>query len=75
MKKKIFGSLAVLIIAAITAFNVNINSQEEGLSDVSLANVEALASETLRRINCSTYPIPLVCWWLNGVPMDSGYAS
>ncbi|WP_160150117.1 hypothetical protein [Parabacteroides sp. Marseille-P3160] len=28
MKKKIFGSLAVLAIAALTAFNVNLNSQE-----------------------------------------------
>ena len=45
-KKKIFGSIAVLAIAALAAFNVNINTQEDGLSDVSLNNVEALASET-----------------------------
>jgi len=45
MKKKIFGSIAVLVIAAMTAFNVNINSNDNGLSDVSLANVEALAFE------------------------------
>jgi len=45
MKKKILGSIAVLAIAALTAFNVSINSQENGLSDISLNNVEALASE------------------------------
>ena len=45
MKKKFFGSLAVLAIAAVAAFNVNVNTQEEGLSDVSLDNVEALAGE------------------------------
>ena len=43
-KKKLFGSIAILSIAAMTAFNVNVNSKEKGLSDVSLANVEALAS-------------------------------
>ena len=47
MKKKVFGSIAVLAIAAMAAFNVNIKTQENGLSDVSLANVEALASESL----------------------------
>ena len=46
MRKKVLGSLAVLSIAAMTAFNVNMNSQENGLSDVSLANVEALAFES-----------------------------
>ena len=43
--KKILGIFAALAIAVVTAFNVNINSQEKGLSDVSLANVEALAQE------------------------------
>ncbi|WP_080904340.1 NVEALA domain-containing protein [Parabacteroides sp. Marseille-P3160] len=43
MKKKIFGGLAVLAIAAMAAFNVNLSAQEENLSTISLANVEALA--------------------------------
>ena len=47
MKRKILGSIAVLAIAALTAFNVNINTQENGLSDISLDNVEALATEQL----------------------------
>ena len=45
-KKKFLGSLAILVIAAITAFNVNVNTKETRLSDVSLDNVEALTSES-----------------------------
>ncbi|GAB6013259.1 NVEALA domain-containing protein [Viscerimonas tarda] len=45
MKKKIFGSLAILAIAAVTVLNVNLGSQKELLSDISLANVEALAQD------------------------------
>jgi hypothetical protein len=45
MKKKVFGGIAVLVIAAIAAFNVNFNSQSNELSAISLANVEALAIE------------------------------
>jgi len=51
MKKKIFGGIAVLAIAAAAAFNVNFSAQSNGLSDVSLANVEALAQEST-----TTYP-------------------
>ena len=39
MRKKILGGIA---IAAVAAFNVSLNSQNN-LSDISLANVEALA--------------------------------
>jgi predicted exporter len=46
MKKKLFGSIAVLAIAAMAAFNVNINnSSENDLSLISLNEVEALAQE------------------------------
>jgi len=45
MKKKIFGGLAILAIAAVAVFNVNFNSKSSKLSDVSLANVEALAAD------------------------------
>jgi hypothetical protein len=47
-KKKIFGSLAVLVIAAMAAINVRVNSWDNdlsGLSDMSLSNIEALAWE------------------------------
>jgi hypothetical protein len=44
-KKKFFGTLAVLAIAAMTAFNVSVNMQENRLSDIALSNIEALATE------------------------------
>jgi hypothetical protein len=45
MKKKILGGIAVLAIAVVAAWNVNLSSQSNDLSDISLANVEALAIE------------------------------
>ncbi|MDR2915939.1 MAG: hypothetical protein LBV74_14115 [Tannerella sp.] len=46
ISKKILVSISIIAIAAIASFNVNISSQENGLSDISLENVEALAFET-----------------------------
>jgi hypothetical protein len=47
MYKKIIGGITVIAIAAVAAWNVgvNLNSQKNELSDILLANVEALASE------------------------------
>ena len=45
MKKKILYGAAVFVLAAMAAWNVNFSSQTKGMSDVSLANVEALARE------------------------------
>lgn len=42
MKKKIFGGIAVLAIAAMAAFNLNLNVENE-TSALSLANIEVLA--------------------------------
>jgi len=42
MKKKIFGSIAVLAIAAVAAFNLNLNMENKA-SILSLANIEVLA--------------------------------
>jgi hypothetical protein len=46
MNKKILGGIAIFAIAALSVFNVNFNSQSNKLSDISLANVEALAEES-----------------------------
>ena len=43
MKKKLFFGFTVLAIALIVAFTMNVASNNYGLSDISLANVEALA--------------------------------
>ena len=45
MKKKIFGGIAVLAVAVVVAWNVNVKSRTDVISDVKLANVEALADE------------------------------
>jgi uncharacterized Rmd1/YagE family protein len=45
MKKIVLSSIAILAIAAIVSFNVSINKQSNALSEISLANVEALAAE------------------------------
>jgi hypothetical protein len=45
MKKVILGGVAAIVVAAVAAVNVSLNSQNENLlSDLALANVEALAS-------------------------------
>ena len=42
-KKKFLIVGAILALGGAAAFNMNINSQKSGLSDIALANVEALA--------------------------------
>ncbi|WP_080904330.1 NVEALA domain-containing protein [Parabacteroides sp. Marseille-P3160] len=44
MKKKIFDGIVILAIAAVATFNINLSSQENKLSGIALANIEALAS-------------------------------
>jgi hypothetical protein len=46
MNTKIIYSIAVLAVAVLAAVNVRVNTRGNGLSDVSLANVEALAEES-----------------------------
>jgi hypothetical protein len=44
MNKKIFSSLAILTIAVIVAFNVNLSTKKSNMTSLlALANVEALA--------------------------------
>jgi hypothetical protein len=50
MYKKILGGIAILSIAAVTAFNVNFNSKDENLPVISLKKVEALA---LKNAGCN----------------------
>ncbi|MDR1116137.1 MAG: NVEALA domain-containing protein [Tannerella sp.] len=45
MKKKLLSGIFVLAIASVAVWNVNLNTQSDGLLDISLANVEALAGE------------------------------
>jgi len=43
MKLKILSGIAALVIAVLAAYNVNHGLKTNGLSDINLANVEALA--------------------------------
>ncbi|MDR1340079.1 MAG: NVEALA domain-containing protein [Prevotellaceae bacterium] len=62
-KKKIFGSLAILAIAAMAVFNINVNSRDKSLSDVALKNIEALAWEYISVIDCYTKCSPNSNWY------------
>ena len=43
--KTIFGGIIVLVVAALSVFNMGLGSKADGMSDVLPANVEALAQE------------------------------
>ena len=43
MKKNLLFGFAVLTIAAVATFTMNVNSNHYGLSNISLANIEALS--------------------------------
>jgi len=61
MKKKIFGGALLLAIAAVAAFNLNFNMNENNkLSSLALANIEALAS--LGGSNAEFVQAPLPGW-------------
>lgn len=53
MKKKVLGSLAVITVAVVMMFNVSFSALEDGLSNISLANVEALANDENHDVDCS----------------------
>jgi hypothetical protein len=60
MKKKMIGLLAIVVIAVVSALNVNLEKKKETLSAAALANVEALASESN----------PLYLWPFQGTTKD-----
>ena len=45
MNKKILGFIAIVVFAVIATVNVNIASQERGISNLAYANMEALADD------------------------------
>jgi len=62
MKKKIIGSIAILAIATVAAFNIQLNTTTGNkLSDISLANVEALAA-----IDVTLPEVVIVCGKTSG---------
>ena len=59
MKQKLLFGFAVLTIAAVVTATMNVNSNDYGLSDISLANIEALATPE----NGSGCPGGCFEWW------------
>ena len=45
MNRKIFGGIALVMIVAAMVLNVNFSARNNNLSDISSANVEALAKQ------------------------------
>ena len=65
MTKKILGGIAVVVIAATMALNINFSANNTSLSDLSLANVEALAQgEVYADCICDADPEAWSCTYL-----------
>ena len=60
--KKLFAIIAVLAIALTMALKVNLNAKNNNLSDISLANVEALAQSEYWEPNWYIYGIVNTYW-------------
>ena len=59
---KLIFCFVVLAIAAIIAFNINANSKVDGLSGISIANVEALAQREAGEADCGAWCIDSRDW-------------
>ncbi|MDR1115979.1 MAG: NVEALA domain-containing protein [Tannerella sp.] len=66
-RKEILCGLSVSAIVAMTTWNVNLGSRTNGMSDVMLANIEALAQEGAgnQRVTCYNN-----FFGLQGAPME-----
>ena len=75
MKKKVIGGIAVAAIALTIALNVNFSAKNNYFSDISLANVEALAQGEITVGPC--YCISITTNWciLNFSDGDYWWAS
>ena len=67
MKRKILIGSAVIAIAGVTTVNFGLNSKTSGISDLSLANIEALADD-------ESYTQIRICYYgiegMQGAPME-----
>ena len=74
MKKKMLGVMAVAVIAAVIALNVDFKTKNTNISGISLPNVEALAIGEGGYGCCgpNTYR---ECLCLNTLPCSSSYCE
>lgn len=52
MKKKFIAAMAVAVVAVVTGYNVYSSQKSVTMSDLALANVEALASDESGSVDC-----------------------
>lgn len=55
MKKKLLGVFVIAVIAAAAGWNIDRSINETKLSDLGLANVEALASGEAAEVECESW--------------------
>lgn len=68
MKKKIFSVVATVAVVAAAGWSYQQSKQYDGMSELALANVEALARNEIDDIRCNE-SIPETCIIYNGVPV------
>lgn len=61
MRKKLFATMFVAVVAAVASYNVCQSQNTNTLSDLALANVEALASSESDNNICHMNPNNWVC--------------
>ncbi|WP_303228098.1 NVEALA domain-containing protein [Parabacteroides goldsteinii] len=69
MKKKIFGAALIAAMAITAGWNFNQSKNETQLSDLTIANVEALARNEVENIKCNR-DIDATCFLLNNLPVQ-----
>ena len=69
MKKKIFGAALISAMAITAGWNFNQSKNETQLSDLTIANVEALARNEVENIKCNR-DIDATCFLLNNLPVQ-----
>ncbi|MDR3184120.1 MAG: NVEALA domain-containing protein [Prevotellaceae bacterium] len=57
MRKNVLGLIALFVVAIVAAWNVSLNSQNNKLSGLSLANIEALAEGNEEENNKPTWQV------------------
>lgn len=65
--KKLLGIIALVAIAAIAGWNFSQNQNEVELSDLALANVDALARYELPEVEINCGATSGACWTQNGI--------
>ncbi|EFR54501.1 NVEALA domain-containing protein [Bacteroides hominis] len=61
MGKKILTAMIVAVVAVVAGYNIYAAQKDITLSEIALANVEALASTESIQIGCDNYSVVIKC--------------